>query len=187
MKYKIIYSDCPWSYKVWSKKGAGRTASSHYNVMDTKDLKLLPINTIAEDDSVLLLWATAPNLLDALEVMKAWEYTYKTVIFTWVKTNKNKLGFFMGMGFYARSNAEFCLLGTKGKGLKRVSKSVRSLVVSQRREHSRKPDEVRDRIVQLFGDVSRIELFAREKVKGWEALGYEIDGLDIRDAIEQIK
>ena len=186
LKYKIIYTDPPWEFKVWSKKGAGRTASSHYDVMSVDEIKSIPIQDIADKDSVLFLWATYPNLLEALDVMKAWGYTYKTVAFTWVKTNKNKVGFFVGLGYYTRANPEICLLGTKGKGLKRVSKSVRNLVVSPREEHSKMPDEVRNRIVELFGDVSKIELFARKETKGWDAVGYEIDGMDIMTAIKNL-
>ena len=78
------------------------------------------------------------------------------------------------MGYYTRANNEICLLATKGKPLKRISKSVRQVVFSKIREHSRKPDEVRERIVELFGNLPRIELFARQQVEGWDCWGNEV-------------
>lgn len=105
---------------------------------------------------------------------QAWGYTYKTVAFTWVKQNKKTDGIFTGMGYYTRANAEYCLLGTRGKVLPRKSRSVSSVVISHLQEHSRKPDEVRERIVELFGDVPRIELFARQQVEGWDCWGNEV-------------
>ena len=113
-----------------------------------------------------------PNLIEGTEVLKSWGFKYKTVGFTWVKTNKNK-GYYSGLGFYTNSNCEICLIGRKGK-FNRNSKKVKQLVVDQLREHSRKPDCVRDRIVELCGDLPRIELFARQKVEGWDCWGNEV-------------
>ena len=87
-KYKIIYADPPWTYRVWGKKGEGRSAASHYDVMDLDDIKALPVQNIADEDCVLFMWATYPNLREAFEVLDAWGFTYKTVAFTWVKKNK---------------------------------------------------------------------------------------------------
>lgn len=173
-KYNIIYADPPWNYKVWSKKGAGRTASSHYNVMKIEDLKLMPISVIRDLNCALFMWATYPNLLDAIELGKAWGFIYKTVAFTWVKKNKIKDSYFTGMGYYTRANAEICLLFMKGM-LKRVDKGVPQIIDAKIREHSRKPDEARDRIVRLFGDLPRIELFARETFSGWDVYGNETE------------
>ena len=103
----------------------------------------------------------------------------------WVKRNKKKDTYFMGLGFWTRSNSEVCLIGTKGHP-KRVSKAVPQVCDARVMEHSRKPSEIRDRIVELCGDVPRIELFARETVKGWDCLGDEIDGEDIRDALVEV-
>jgi site-specific DNA-methyltransferase (adenine-specific) len=94
------------------------------------------------------------------------------VAFTWIKENQSD-GYFTGMGYWTRANPEMCLLATRGKP-KRISKSVKQLVVDVRREHSRKPDCVRNRIVELCGDLPRIELFARQKVDGWDNWGNEI-------------
>ena len=172
-KYKIIYADPAWDWKTWSEKGDGRSASQHYNVSSLDKMMLLPIEKIAEKDSVLLMWATYPNLEKAFELGKAWGFTYKTVAFVWAKKNKLKDSFFTGMGYYTRANTEPVLLFTKGNPLKRINKSVKQLCISKIMEHSRKPDEIRYRIVDLFGDLPRIELFARQEYKGWDCWGDE--------------
>ena len=128
---------------------------------------------IANDDCVLLLWVTYPLLQEGLQTIKEWGFTYKTCGFSWVKKNKIKDSFFWGLGRWTRSNNEICLLATKGQP-KRVSKSVHQIVSDKIREHSRKPDCVRDKIVELCGDLPRIELFARQKTKGWDVWGNEI-------------
>lgn len=174
-KYNIIYADPPWKYKVWSRDtGLGRSAESHYNTMEKEDIQSLPIQNICDKDCVLFLWVTAPCLLEGLELIKAWGFTYKTIAFTWIKQNKKSDSLFWGMGYYTRANAELCLLATRGKPLKRVSKAVHSVIISKIREHSRKPDEVRERIVELFGNLPRIELFARQKIEGWDCWGDEV-------------
>ncbi|MCM1438737.1 MAG: MT-A70 family methyltransferase [Roseburia sp.] len=173
-KYSIIYADPPWSFKTYSDKGKGRSAERHYPTMSKEDIQRLPIKSIAAKDSVLFLWVTAPCLIEGIELITAWGFTYKTVAFTWVKQNKKSDGIFTGMGYYTRANAEYCLLATKGKVLERKSHSVSSVVLSHRERHSKKPDEVRDRIVKLFGDIPRIELFAREQADGWDAWGNEL-------------
>jgi N6-adenosine-specific RNA methylase IME4 len=171
---------------VWSKKGAGRSAeANHYGVMPTAELRSLPVAEIADKDCVLFMWATFPNLFECFDVIKAWGFTYKTCGFVWTKTNKKSAGFFMGLGYWTRANAELCLIATKGSP-KRVGKAVRQLVISPLERHSKKPGCVRNRIVELMGDVPRIELFAREKCEGWDAVGNEIDGKDIRDALQEL-
>jgi N6-adenosine-specific RNA methylase IME4 len=153
--------------------------------MTTAALCTLPVSEIAAPDCMLFMWSTFPNLKDCLKVIEAWGFQYKSCGFTWVKTNRKSSGFHIGLGHYTRSNSELCLVATKGRP-KRVSKSVRQLVVSPIERHSKKPDCIRDYIVELCGDVPRIELFARECVPGWEALGNEIDGKDIRDALTDV-
>ena len=176
MKYKIIYADPPWSFKVWSKKtGLGRSAEGHYKTMTKEDIQNLPIDKISEDDCVLFLWITAPCLLEGIELIKKWGFEYKTIGFTWVKRNKVSDSWFWGMGYYTRANTELCLLATKGKILKRVSRSVHQIVDDRIMKHSQKPNTVRERIVELFGDIPRIELFAREKTPGWDVWGNEVD------------
>ena len=174
-KYNIIYADPPWTYKVWSKKGAGRTAESHYKCMSKQEIQELPIQNICEKDAVLFLWVTYPCLLEGIELIEKWGFTYKTCAFSWVKMNKKKNTPFIGMGYYTRANNEICLLATKGKPLKRINKNVEQVILSPIREHSRKPDEIRNRIVNLFGDLPRIELFARQKTDGWDVWGNEVE------------
>lgn len=184
-KYKIIYADPPWQYRVYSKKGQGRSAENHYHTMNIKDIMALPVDKIADKDCILFLWITFPCLKEGIEVMERWGFKYKTCGFNWVKRNKKKNTYFMGLGFWTRSNSEVCLIGTKGQP-KRVSKSVSQICDARIIEHSRKPAEIRERIVELCGELPRIELFARDKVKGWDSLGDEIDGKDIREALREV-
>ncbi len=172
-KYKIIYADPAWSYRVWSKKGQGRSAESHYTTMSIDDICKLPVKDIADDTCVLFMWVTFPTLKDSFEVIKAWGFEYKTCAFTWVKQNRKSSSLFWGMGYWTRANAEICLLATKGNP-KRISARVHSVIINHIREHSRKPDEARDRIVELCGDLPRIELFARQEATGWDCWGNEV-------------
>ena len=172
-KYSVIYADPPWSFKTYSDKGKDRSPENHYSTMNFKDICNLPVNNIANDNSVLLMWITDPLLDKAFKVIDAWGFKYKTVGFTWAKTNRKKLGFFTGLGYWTRGNPEMCLLATKGKP-KRISKSVPQLVVEQRREHSRKPDIMYNHIENLL-DGPYIELFARNKRKGWDCWGNQTD------------
>lgn len=173
-RYEIIYADPAWRFNTYSEKGKGRSAERHYPTMAKADIQRLPIKDIAAKNSVLFLWVTAPCLIEGIELISAWGFEYKTVAFTWVKQNKKSDGIFTGMGYYTRSNAEFCLLATRGKVLERKSHSVSSVVLSHIERHSQKPKEVRERIVELFGDRPKIELFARQYADGWDAWGNEI-------------
>lgn len=181
MKYDIVLADPAWQYRDKAKAG-DRGAECKYPVMSLADLKLLPVQDIAAPRSVLFLWVTMPLLAEGLAVMSAWGFTYKTNAFTWVKRCQNGK-WFKGMGRYSRANAELCILGTRGQPLPRVSCGVGSLVEAPRGRHSAKPPEVRDRIVSLFGDRPRVELFARECCEGWGSLGYDIDSQDLRESI----
>ena len=184
-KYKTIYADPPWQYRVYSQKGQGRSAENHYHTMNIKDIMALPVDKIADKDCILFLWITFPCLKEGIEVMERWGFKYKTCGFNWVKRNKKKNTYFMGLGFWTRSNSEVCLIGTKGQP-KRVSKSVSQICDARIMEHSKKPAEIRERIVELCGELPRVELFARDKVKGWDSLGDEIDGKDIREALREV-
>lgn len=174
MSYRIIYADPPWEWKARSPKGEGRSARNHYDLMTLQQIKELPVASIADDDSVLFLWAIDPMLEEAFDVIKAWGFTYKTVGFYWMKTNNQPDSYFTGMGYYTRANPEQCLLATRGNGLVRISKSIKKLVISQRMRHSQKPDEVAQRIEELYGDVSRVELFARRQRPGWNVWGNQV-------------
>lgn len=169
--YKVILADPAWRFETWSEKGKGRGPEKHYATMSLDDIKKLPVQDLADKDCVLFLWATSPMLEKAFEVIRAWDFEFKCVAFTWGKRNIDG-SVFKGLGFYTRSNAEFCLLATKGKP-KRISADVEQLIITKRREHSRKPDEIRKMIVELYGDIPRIELFARQRFEGWDVWGLE--------------
>ena len=172
-QYGVIYADPPWTFKTYSDKGKGRSPEQHYSVLSLADISRLPVSDISKPDAVLLMWVIDPLLDKAFEVINAWGFKYKTVAFTWAKTNKTKPGFFTGLGYWTRGNPEMCLLATKGKP-KRLSKSVPQLVVEQRREHSRKPDIMYSHIENLL-EGPYIELFARTKRPGWDAWGNQVD------------
>ncbi len=176
-KYKIIYADPPWEYKQSGSKEHSRgMAKQHYKTMSTEDIARLNVKNISADNAVLFLWATFPNIDQALKVIEAWGFIYKTAAFVWVKKNKNGSNFW-GMGAYTRANAEVCLMAirkeTKAKRIV-VSHAVHQIVETVKEGHSKKPGVVRDRIVSLLGGVKRIELFARDRVPGWDAWGDEI-------------
>jgi len=170
-KYKIIYADPPWSYKDKALAG-NRGACCKYPVMSIDEIKNLPVKDIADDDCILFMWVTFPKLNECFEVIKEWGFEYKTNAFTWVKKYKNGDNF-MGMGRWTRANAEICLLATKGKP-KRVNAGVRQIIESVPEKHSKKPDIVRDKIVELCGDLPRLEMFARNNSVKWETWGNEV-------------
>lgn len=172
-KYNIIYADPPWSYRDKALAG-NRGAGCKYLTQSEEWLANLPVNEIADDNCVLFLWVTMPKLNECWEIIKNWGFEYKTVAFTWVKRNKKASSWFWGMGRWTRANAEVCLLATKGKP-KRINAGVHSVIDTPIQAHSQKPDEVRKRIVQLMGDLPRIELFAREKTEGWHVWGNEVE------------
>lgn len=183
-KYKIIYADPAWKYNNKPNK-KGRAVECHYPTMDIADIKALPINEIADKDSILFIWVTFPKLQEGLDTIKAWGFEYKTIGFVWVKTNKNtdtnQMSFlpaesfdsFWGMGMWTRANVELCLIATKGKP-KRQSASVHSVVYAPLSVHSRKPKVIRDKIIQLVGDLPKVELFARQNADGWDAWGNQV-------------
>ena len=174
-KYQIIYADPPWKYGCWYKsEDVKRNAADHYAVMPSMELKTLPVKTISAKDAILIMWVTYPCLKEGIALMEAWGFTYKTVAFTWVKKNKKSDTWFFGLGNYTRANAEIALLGTCGKGLPRISRSVSQICDARIMEHSQKPSEIRDKIVKLFGDLPRIELFARQQTPGWDCWGNEV-------------
>jgi N6-adenosine-specific RNA methylase IME4 len=171
-KYGVIYADPPWSFRNWSAKGTGRNAVSHYDCPDFQSLASLPVAKLAADDCALFLWATDPLLPRAFELIERWGFEYKTVAFYWVKLNsaaKHDADYFTGLGYWTRANPEQCLLATRGKP-PRLARNVKRLIVEKRREHSRKPDCVRERIERLVGG-PYLELFARETKRGWDCWG----------------
>lgn len=195
-RFPIIYADPPWKYG--DTIGNGKRGAEHkYGVMSLRDMLLLPVKKLASKDAVCLMWVTFPMLHEGIALMSGWGFEYKTVAFNWVKLNSKPLDkrgllraqkngqavhecdgefytSFMGMGRHTRGNGEIVLLGIKGKGVERKNNGVRQEIIAPRREHSRKPAEARDRIVQLYGDRKRIELFARERVDGWHSWGDQL-------------
>lgn len=172
--YNLLYADPPWRY---NQRSNGNTRFSlgvhgHYPTMSTYEISRLPVERIAAPDCALILWTTFPRLQDGLDVMRAWGFSYKTVAFNWFKTYPNGAPFF-GVGYYSKSNTEIALLGVRGR-MPPASNYVSQVVVSPKEEHSRKPALVREKIVELFGDLPRMELFAREKAEGWDAWGNEV-------------
>jgi len=170
-KFNIIYADPPWRY---DNKGGQGVAENHYPTMKIEDICSLPVADLAADDSVLFLWTTFPMLAESLQVISAWGFQYKTVGFVWLKQNRVAKTWFFGLGFWTRGNAEICLIATRGKP-KRQDKGIHQFIISPIERHSKKPDETRERIVRLMGDLPRVELFARNAPLGWDVWGNEVD------------
>jgi site-specific DNA-methyltransferase (adenine-specific) len=179
--YKVVYADPPWAYqdrreKPGPKGNSAGSAVRHYPTLTIAQLKELPVVDIADDPSLLFMWATWPLMPHWVEVMEAWGFTYKTLAFYWTKVHPSSGKLCMGTGSYTRSNGEPCLLGVRGRGASLIQRhdivNARSAV---REEHSRKPDLFRNLIEMLVGpDVAKIELFARERAPGWDAWGNEV-------------
>jgi N6-adenosine-specific RNA methylase IME4 len=182
-KYQIIYADPPWSYN--DKMTNHSFSLDHeYETQSLEWIKGLPIKDIADKDCALFIWAVSPLLPEAFEVMEAWGFKYKTVAFCWSKKYSSG-GEVSNLGRWTMGNIELCLLATKGQP-KRIKKDVKQLVEATRNEHSRKPNIVRTNIVELMGDLPRIELFARNDgskdlfggnpLDGWDVFGNEAKG-----------
>jgi site-specific DNA-methyltransferase (adenine-specific) len=187
-KYQIIYADPPWSYyndttampDCTTVKGMRRPP---YQVMGSQQIMNLPIKNITDYNCILFIWTTDYHLEKCLQIIKQWGFIYKPIGFVW-----NKGVSFMG-AYTLKSGIELCLLATKGKGIHKLVKqhNIPSLIECNRRKHSQKPDEIRDRIIQLMGDLPRIELFARQKVKGWDCWGDEVESDINLTSLPQIK
>jgi N6-adenosine-specific RNA methylase IME4 len=186
-RFSVILADPPWKYnnRANHKTRFRGGACGHYQLMTMPEIAALPIGDIAADDSALFMWCTFPYLDEQIRLFEHWGFKYRTAAFVWIKTNPGTREPFFGVGYYTKSNAEVCLLGVRGR-MQPISNRISSVVISPRREHSRKPDEVRTRIVQLFGDVPRIELFARSSAPGWAAAGNGVDGADIRETLAEL-
>jgi N6-adenosine-specific RNA methylase IME4 len=174
VKFQIIYADPPWNYR--DKANAGKRGASHkYPCMTLEDLMMLPVAAIAAKDCLLAMWWVPPMPAEALSLVKAWGFTLKTMKgFTWHKLTKHGRSHF-GMGHWTRANTEDCLFAVRGKPA-RINAGVRQFIEAPIRKHSQKPDEARDRLVQLMGNVPRAELFAKQRHAGWSAWGNEIQG-----------
>lgn len=170
--YRAGVIDPAWKYLMYSKKGEGRSPIRHYHCMDLAEIAALPVGDLFHKDAVIFLWVPDAFVPKAIAIAEGWGFVYKTIGFHWVKetvTGKEH----MGQGYWTRKNPEICLLLTKGKPPRR-SKAVRALIKSVVREHSRKPDEVYER-VPLLCDGPYLDLFSRERRPGWSAWGNEVD------------
>jgi N6-adenosine-specific RNA methylase IME4 len=178
--YRVIYADPPWTFSTYSRKGKGRSAEAYYDCMSLEEIKAVSVKQWAAKGCVLFLWTTDPLLEQALSVIRAWGFTYKTVGFHWAKLKRSAAhdqytdqSFSSGLGFWTRANPELCLLATRGNPHRRKA-NVQKLVISPRREHSRKPNEVYERIEALC-EGPYLELFARGTRDGWDSRGVEVD------------
>jgi N6-adenosine-specific RNA methylase IME4 len=176
--YGAILADPPWRFEVWSGKGKARSADNHYDTMQADDIASLCVGELAAKDCALFLWACWPTLTDAFDLIKTWNFKYKTCAFSWMKADPYRLFAddktpFAGMGYWTRANTEPCLLATRGTP-KRLNADVRQGIIAPRREHSRKPDGIHERIERLVAG-PYLELFARQKRAGWDCWGNETD------------
>lgn len=174
-KYQIIYADPPWAFKNKNTGGNMKSgATNHYKTMNINDIKKLPIKDIAAENCVLFMWWVGSMPSDAIELVKEWGFEIKTMTgFVWVKKTKLDKMFF-GMGFWTRQGAENCLIAIKGKP-KRINAGIRSVITEKIGKHSEKPEIFKSKIVDLIGDVKRIELFARKNTEGWDVFGNEVE------------
>ncbi len=180
-RYQAILADPPWKYAMWEGSDAANgVATAHYQTAAVGDLGLLPVADLAAKNCVLFIWITWPLLPDCLDLISRWGFTYKTCAFSWMKADASQLDMlrddmtaYMGLGMWTRANSEVCLLATRGKP-KRLNADVRQGIIAPRREHSRKPDGVHERIERLVAG-PYVELFARQQRPGWDCWGNETD------------
>lgn len=180
--FGAILADPPWSFRCWGKQGdQSRMADSHYSTMALDAILRMPVGDLAADDCVLFIWVCWPTLKEAFDVIDAWGFSYKTCAFSWMKADTYRLFAddktpFAGLGYWTRANTEVCLLATRGKP-KRLHADVRQGIIEPRREHSRKPDCVHERIERLVAG-PYLELFARQSRPGWTTWGNEATKFD---------
>lgn len=201
MKYRLILTDNPWGYSDTQGNDPARGGIT-YPTLSEKELHDLPVSNIADDNCLLVSWCTMPMICDGypLSIIRAWGFRPVTTLFVWVKTNKNGAAinddtdlleyedYYSGLGRYTNSNVEFAIVARKGKMLERLDKSVKQLIFAPIGKHSEKPQEQYNRLFRLFGDVPRIELFARKQNAaplGWKMTGLDYDGKDIRDFLKE--
>jgi N6-adenosine-specific RNA methylase IME4 len=177
--FAAILIDPPWRFETWSDAGKDRSPERHYPTMTMDELRRLDVAALAAPDSVLFMWVTWPMLPQGVTLIDAWGFTYKTCAFCWTKADVRQIEMFrddadvaIGNGYWTRANTEPCLLAVRGKP-RRLHADVRQAIIAPRREHSRKPDEIHDRIERLVGG-PYLELFARRRRPGWTVWGNEV-------------
>lgn len=184
MKYGCLYADPAWSFDTYSRKGRRKTADRHYPCLSVEEIAALPVGELAGPNCALFLWTTGPFLRAAFRVAEAWGFRYSTTGFTWAKRNPSGHGWASGTGYWTRANPEYCLLFTSGSP-RRQARDVPELVVAPRGRHSEKPEEVARRI-EALAPGPYCELFARRTRAGWDALGGELDGLQLAESIRRL-
>ena len=178
-KYNIIYADPPWRFgskqlQKYNNKRFDSLESREYETMSHDELLSMNVKSIIENDSTCFMWTTDAHLKEAIEIMESWGFKYKTIAFIWVKKYESG-SLVYTLAPWTLKSCEICILGIKGiMGKYKKANNVKQLVEAVRTKHSKKPNEVRKRRVALFGDIPRIELFAREKVEGWDSWGLEV-------------
>lgn len=188
MKFNVILADPPWDFRVWNKDtGNGRSASKHYQTMSINDLCALPVRNVAADNCALFLWTVWPSIFEYVPpLLEAWDFTYRTKGFVWVKARKSGFSFHFGMGYYTRANTEPCLLAVRGK-MPVQDHGVSELIYAPIRKHSQKPDEQYTKIERLYPDGNYLELFARQSYPGWTALGNQVGNkVDITEGLRKL-
>lgn len=174
--YRVIAADVPWRFKARTAKGLdGRP--QHYERMSIKDIRSMPVADLSASDCHLFFWTSGPYLEKAFGIIRSWGFEYSSIAFTWAKLWPRQAdallfdekSFAMGQGYTTRKNTEICLLARRGKPA-RKRKDVHELIISGRRQHSRKPEEFYRR-VEAYADGPYIDLFARQKRPGWTVWG----------------
>jgi N6-adenosine-specific RNA methylase IME4 len=189
--FGAILADPPWKFEHWGKEYVcNRDPENHYPLLTIDAIRELPIGELAAENCVVFLWSTWPLLEQCLSAIKAWGFDYKTCGFCWMKANNTQPDFFqeelkvdMRLGYWTRANTEPCLLATRGKP-KRLNADVRQGIIAPRREHSRKPDGIHERIERLVAG-PYLELFARQTRAGWTSWGNEVGKFDPTRANER--
>lgn len=183
--FGAILADPPWHFEVWSLAPTSdvRHPSKHYKTMTTEEICSLSVAGLAAPDCVLFMWIVWPMLEHAMETIGAWGFKYKTCGFAWIKADASQTDMFPddmpvwpGTGYWTRANSEVCLLASRGKP-KRLNADVRQGIIAPRREHSRKPDGIHERIERLVAG-PYLELFARQRRPGWTVWGNEVGKFD---------
>lgn len=173
LRYRVILADPPWRFRTWGEHNQHKSASKHYPLMRTEDIAALPVNQLAAPDCMLMMWAVQSMIPQALELMSAWGFTYKTMG-AWAKQSSTGEKWAFGTGYLLRCAAEFFIVGTIGKPAP-LARNVRNLIVAPNREHSRKPDEMHENLERMFPNDAKCELFARTSRPGWSVWGNQTD------------
>jgi N6-adenosine-specific RNA methylase IME4 len=188
VKRTIVYADPPWKYSIErhpkGEIGMNGLANHHYPTMALTDLKQIRVQDIVSDNALMFMWSTGPQMLNSIELMKSWGFSYKTVFMVWAKTHKGKINS-NRLGFYTRQCCEYVLLGSRGGGVLKYKdptyrKATANIFRKDSKRHSSKPRFVRKLIDRMFLNVPKIELFARDtpKPKKWDYWGNEVEKTD---------